>query len=310
MMIEDAISKACAEAGITPPKNRAYGRWLPTDTLSGRNGKGDGRVIINETTVTAWNWQTGAKVTVGLNGAHQRTDRQQVARDIKRERARKAEQAERAAHTAALLLKSSALSTHRYLERKGLPDEKTLVIDADKVRSIGGAYLIPEGRQQAIVIPARLGSRITSAQLIWDDGTKKFLFGGEIAGACHRIATGTETWLCEGYATALSLRAGLKSLYRSATILVCFSASNIEVVARKVCGSKCFIAADHDKPLPQFNGLGTGEYYAKQTNKPYLMPPDIGTDLNDVHLSAGLYAVQSLILELTRRASSALDGAR
>jgi len=301
MMLEDAIAKACSDVGIIPPKQRRFGKWLQTDTLSGRNGKGDGRVIINETAVTAWNWQTGEKVTVGLNGEQSTVEREKIARNVKREQERKREQSAKAMRIAGELVRAAKPSTHAYLDRKGFPDERALVIDADCVRSIAGDYLAPEGAKHAIVIPARSGVLVKSVQLIWEDGTKKFLFGGEISGTSHRIASGAETWLCEGYATGLSLRAALKGLKRSVTVLCCFSASNLCLVAKSIKG-RAFIAADNDKPLPQFGGIGAGEHYAVHSGKPYIMPPVIGFDINDMHCRDGIYAVQKVILDLLRAA--------
>jgi putative DNA primase/helicase len=72
--VDDAIQQACADIGIVPPKARAYGRWLVTDTLEGKRGKGDGRVIVNERHVTAWNWQTGVSVTVSMGDAPSRVE--------------------------------------------------------------------------------------------------------------------------------------------------------------------------------------------------------------------------------------------
>ena len=50
------------------------------------------------------------------------------------------------------------------------------------------------------------------------------------------------------------------------------------------------IAADHDKPIPDFGGLGTGEFYARRTGRKWAMPPAMG-DWNDLHQSEGLRAV-------------------
>jgi putative DNA primase/helicase len=154
-------------------------------------------------------------------------------------------------------------------------------------------------------VPARIDAHVVSAQLIWGDGTKKFLYGGEMGGASHRIASGADTWLCEGYATGLSLRAALWGLNRHDTILLCFSAANIAKVAPAVRG-RCFIAADNDAPPKanpdQFGGLGTGEFYARKSGRPYLMPPEQGQDVNDLHTAAGIFAVQRLISNLLREA--------
>lgn len=299
MNVEEAISQACSSVGIYPPKRRNVGRWLTTDTVDGKRGKGDGRVIMDDVKVTAWNWRTGEKETVWLNDRPSPVERRQIAQRIEQENAEKKARAERAAHIAAQMVAAAQLGTHAYFAKKGFPQEKALVLTAADVRRIDGAYLVPDGSGSAIVMPARIGARISSVQLIWEDGTKKFLAGGEISGACHRIGKGTDTWLCEGYATGLSLRAALKALNRADTILCCFSASNVLAVSRSIKG-RCYIAADNDKPMPQFDGKGTGEHYAEASGKPYLMPPDEGTDLNDLHMQAGIFAVQKRVAEFIR----------
>lgn len=293
MTIEEALEKACAQVGIVPPRTRAEGRWIKTDTLSGKNGKGDGRVILDGRHVTACNWQTGETETVWIDRAFTPAERQQYAEQKRDEEKQRRGRAKAAAAVAQRLVEAAAPTTHPYLADKGFPDEQVLVVQADAVRAIGGEYLVAPGGQAALVMPARIGPRLTSVQLIWENGTKKFLAGGEISGAYHRIGKGAYTWLCEGLATGLSLRSALRGLKMQATVLCCFSASNVAAVAPQVQG-RAFVAADHDKPLAHapFNGLGTGEFYAIQTGLPYGMPPVVRTDFNDMHQQAGIFAVQ------------------
>ena len=115
---------------------------------------------------------------------------------------------------------------------------------------------------------------------------------GRYGGAFHRIATGRETWVAEGIATALTVRAALRMLGRSATVLSAFSASNTAKVSERHAPS--VLAADHDKPVEQFSGLGTGEYWARQSGARWVMPPEMG-DFNDMHQAHGLRSV-ALIL--------------
>ena len=79
----------------------------------------------------------------------------------------------------------------------------------------------------------------------------------------------------------------------------CFSASNIATVAQ--ARRHAFVLADHDKPVAHLGGLGTGEFYARRTGLPWAMPPELGTDANDLHTGAGLPALQTLLLELMHR---------
>lgn len=305
MSIDEALDRACADAGIKPPRQQVHGRWIVTDTLSGRNGKGDGRVIIDHNRVTAWNWQTGEKVTVWTDDRPRTAvERRRIAEDIEQERRERQQLARRAHDMTVRLIGASQQTTHPYLISKGFPEERALVIPASGVRSIAGDYLV--AGLKAIVVPARINGRVTSAQLIWEDGTKKFLYGGLIGGASHRLATGNVTWLCEGYATGLSLRAALRGLHRADGILVCFSASNVATVAGGLKGLR-FVAADHDAPPrskpDQFGGLGAGEHFARMAKLPYVMPPTVSTDFNDLHADAGLFAVQRQLTTFLRRAA-------
>lgn len=296
MTLDQAIEQACCDVGIYPPKKTGFGKWLSTDTLAGKSGKGDGRVIVQEHFVTAWNWQTGEKSTVSLRDGLSAKEQRAVAQSAARSKAKAEKDAARAAGMAQALIAAAASSTHPYLVAKGFPDERAMIVAAETVCEIVGEYIIPAGARSAVLIPARRGGKVTSAQLIWEDGTKKFLFGGEIGGASHRIATGVFTWFCEGYATGLSIRAALHGLKVRATVLCCFSASNIVAVARQ-SRARAFVAADND-PIPKsdpFNGLGTGEHYARQTDLPYGMPPSIDTDFNDMHQRDGVFVVQRVL---------------
>src|SRR5690606_22468270 len=119
-----------------------------------------------------------------------------------------------------------------YLTAKGFPDELGLVHEAPQREFPGGwlgeamAKAMPEGEGPWLIVPGRVGKAITTVQFIGTDGAKKNLLRGRMDGAAHRIATGAETWVCEGIATALTIRAALRLLGRSATVLSAFAASN------------------------------------------------------------------------------------
>lgn len=303
MNVDQAIGAACDSVGIAPPKRiTTYGRWMKTDTLSGKSGRGDGRVIVNAQHVTAWNWQTGEQRTVALRDEFTAAERKEIARDIAEGERRKKQKAREAAATAVTMMSVATPSQHPYLVGKGFQHERALVIRAADVERLGGRYLLPEGGgEKAILVPARIGSRVSSLQLIWEDGTKKFLVNGEIEAASHRLSTGQLTWHCEGFATGLTLRTALKALHRTDCVLCCFSAYNVKVVARSV-KSRRAIVTDNDKPIPHYEGLGTGEWFARQSGLPYLMPPRLGDDLNDLHMREGIFAVQRLLLNFIREA--------
>ena len=92
----------------------------------------------------------------------------------------------------------------------------------------------------------------------------------------------------EGYATGLSVAAALKLMYRPAQVVVCFSAGNLGHVAERI-GGRRFVVADHD-------ASGTGERVAVASGLPWVMPKS--GDANDLHQSAGLLAVRSMLAGL------------
>ena len=66
-----------------------------------------------------------------------------------------------------------------------------------------------------LVIPGRINGAVTTLQFIAEDGTKKNILGGAMMGASHRIAVGPQVWVCEGIATALSVRFSFTGSTRS-----------------------------------------------------------------------------------------------
>lgn len=201
--------------------------------------------------------------------------------DLAKRRQQEAAAARLAAETAQHMVKSAAWSTHPYLARKGFPKVIGLVLE------------------DMLLVPGRIGGQITTLQKIYEDGRKMSLTGGRMSGASFSIGDGPLEILCEGYATGLSIKAALAGMSVRARVTCCFAAANVAEVAAK--RRRALIVTDNDKPIPQFNGLGTGEYFARRTGLPWAMPPQLGTDANDLHLSSGLPALQALLLDLIQR---------
>lgn len=302
MSIHAAMADACRAVGIKPPKRQPIpGRWIATDTESGANGKGDGRVKLDEDGRggVAWNHQTQQHQRfreAGLDGAAPAP----IRRDPEKERRLQAEQRQ-VDQACTDIVAACQQARHPYLARKGFPDELGLVHDAPW-RHFPAGWLgeamgkaMPEGEGPFLIVPGRVGRKITTVQFITAAGEKKNILRGVMGGASHRIAVGRETWVCEGIATALSVRAALRLLGRSATVLSAFSAANVAKVASGIQGA--IISADHDKPLPQLHGKGTGEFHAAASGCRWVMPPMLG-DFNDMHQSEGLRAVAMLLREI------------
>ena len=195
-------------------------------------------------------------------------------------------------------------SAHPYLVEKGFPEQGGLVLD--------GNLLVPMRHYRDY-------HRLQSVQMIGPDGSKKFLPGGKASEAVYKIGKGAERYYCEGYATALSVRAALRhlSLDRHSEVWVCFSAGNIPKVAES--RRRSMVIADHDwwrcpkkecrakwdyesKRCPSCGSSGVtepaGEKHAKQTGLPYWMPDEPGTDANDYMLSHGVEALADVIRDV------------
>ncbi|MBN8292835.1 toprim domain-containing protein [Rhodobacter sp. NTK016B] len=295
MSIHDAMTDACRAVGIVPPTRVMPGRWVPTPVEGKGRGNGSGRVKLNPDgeSGVCWNWVTGEKLQFTTEGAGGAKRGKRPARDHAAERAQAERRAE-VAKTCERIVKACAMEPHPYFARKGFPDERGLVIEDPRHLfprdDLGEAMAraLPETNGPLLVVPGRIRGAVTTIQFIAEDGTKKNILGGAMMGAVHRIAVGPQTWVCEGIATALSVRAALRLLGARVTVLSAFSANNVAKVAKAIPGA--IIAADHDRPLEQLGGLGTGEFYARQTGHRWAMPPALG-DFNDYHQSEGLRAV-------------------
>ena len=235
-------------------------------------------------------WQGQEPVRREPTPEEKRRAAEQRQREERRRRAVEERQAKKAVH----ILSLCEYTTHPYLTRKGFPDAKGLVHDGD------------------LIVPMRHYRdyhRLQSVQMIGPDGSKKFLPRGKASEAVYKIGKGAERYYCEGYATALSVRAALRHLYRDrhSEVWVCFSAGNLRKVARR----DGFVVADHDlwkcsnaqcrhrwdmpwtdqPECPSCRGTQVvrpaGARYAKQTGLPYWMPPEPG-DANDFALEHGI----------------------
>lgn len=188
---------------------------------------------------------------------------------------------ELAAQRADVVLRSAKMDTHAYLTIKGFPDMKGLVLD-DK-----------------LLIPMRnvVTNKLQGYQEIWWDAPnmryeKKMLHGMRAKNAVLYMGerSAPEAWLVEGYATGLSLHAALRSVGLKASVVVCFSASNLVAVADQIKGKR-YIYADNDVSL-------TGQKSAEQTGLPWTMSDTVGYDANDDHAKTGLFSVVKKIMDL------------
>lgn len=244
------------------PPLGVWKRYPTTDHPHKRNGAikwmGEIAFVQNHATMTeveCWQGQPPS----GL-------DMEKMNRQIRAAEEKKKRIQQEAASKAAGLLKQSVFAHHDYLKAKGFPDEQ-------------GHVYVKDG-QQFLVIPMRRGNRLVGAQVIDTQGEKKFLFGQASGSAEFVFDNKGPHILCEGYATALSIRAAMKALKRRYTLHVTFSAGNMYKIAGGLPGG--FVVADHD-------ASGTGQRIAEQIGWPYWMSDVEGEDANDHHQRVGLF---------------------
>jgi putative DNA primase/helicase len=193
----------------------------------------------------------------------------------------------RAATEADITLRSCKQQEHGYLKMKGFVHELGMV-DAD----------------DTLHIPMRdwQTNHLRGTQRIsWDGESwqKKMTYGMKAKGAIFRLGSprARETWLVEGYATGLSVKAALTQLRIDSAVAVCFSDSNLAYVAPLFKGPR-YVFADNDKS-------GAGERAAVATNCPWTMAGTVGHDANDLHAADGIFAVCDLIMGLRRTRAAA-----
>lgn len=254
----------------------ADGRWhrCPTeDKPRKRNGAylwdGDRGVVKNFATMQDYAaYREGARVGP-VDKAALRARRAIAEAEVR------AKQKE-ARQNALAMLQRAAIGPHPYLAAKGFPDEVGFVLD--------GELLIPMRDFTAY-------RNVLSLQRIAESGAKLFLPGGRTKGAVFLLGSNLrERWLCEGYATALSLRAALRYLHRDASIVVCFSASNLAHIGRQLKSG--FVMADNDESR-------AGEMAARESGLPFVMPPVVGMDANDYQKAEGIARLAKLIRQET-----------
>jgi len=251
--------------GIVP------GKWMATPTED-HPRKRNGRYKYMGDHGWVQNWATMPKAVLWKSDKPQQLS-PSVYRAVRDSAKEREDMAKRAAAKAGWILHQCLNAPHPYMDKKGFPDEPTKV-------------WTDEAGKRFLAIPMRIAKSLVGLQLISEEGEKKFLKGQRSKSASFTMDAKGIPIFCEGYATALSVRAVMKLINIRYTIHVCFSAGNIQEVARGIPGG--IVVADND-------ASGTGEDAARETGKPYWISSTTGEDFNDFHLRVGDFkASQSL----------------
>lgn len=284
---EEAFEAFDAWSRTSPKYNRksAASTWRHTKIRSG--GVTIGTIIKM---AKQGGWRQNAPKRTQTPRERRETKEKREAR-IREDEAKQARINEWAANKAKRIIAVCQQGPHEYLTTKGFPELKGLVIRRSTLIGIlrppKDAEPLPRG--DPLVIPLRnIKREVTTTQFIFPRGEKRFLGGGKFGESAHSLGTRSrqDVWLCEGFATALSVQEALRLNYRSnARIVATFSTNNLIKVAKHF--RKARIIADHDKIDPK-TGKRPGAAAAEATGFPYWTPPDEGTDANDAHLQRGI----------------------
>jgi putative DNA primase/helicase len=212
------------------------------------------------------NHATDTVVTFWKSDSPNKLDQRIIRASVHNAEAEMRERQREATKKAVRMLNESGHMSHPYLEAKGFPDEQ-------------GNVLRIEGKP-VLLVPMRVAGSLVGVQMIDAEGGKKFLYGQRTSGATFTFDNKGVNILCEGYATALSVRLALKTLKRRYTLHVCFSAGNMLKVAEGL--KPGLVIADND-------ASGTGQSVAGKIGWPFWISDTTGEDANDFHRRVGLF---------------------
>ena len=247
------------------------GVWKRLPTVDHPRSK-NGAVKYMQTHGFVQNHATSTVVSIWKPDSSVRIDTTSALASVRKAADDQKKKQHEAVRRAVSMLNGSGLASHPYLNAKGFSEEQ-------------GNVIWQEGKP-VLLIPMRVGHNLVGLQQIWEDGTKKFLYGQRTAGATFSFHNRGINVVCEGYATALSIRAAMKQLKQRYNLHVCFSAGNMVKVAAGL--ERGLVVADNDKS-------GTGQQAALDIGWPSWISDTEGEDANDYHRRAGLFKLsQSL----------------
>jgi putative DNA primase/helicase len=279
---------SCHRAGITIPHLIPDGKLRRVPTIA-HPRKRNGAVVWFGAGGWAMNWETGEEVRSKGGTDNRMTDAERA--ELRRVRDMAAAQLRQlqaqAARIAEDVIGRSVTAEHPYLQRKGVCNGRGLVASPSAVEE----HRLGDPAVPMLVIPMRhhVSNALAGLQRIaWDaesdSFTKLMIRGTRADGAVYRIGTHGRRVYVEGYATGWSVKAGCPER----SVVVCFSAGNLERVAQSDGRPGDIVFADNDKS-------GRGEQAARASGLPYVMAPDVGDDANDWQRAMGAWAVAARV---------------
>jgi len=239
------------------------GRWVRCKTADNPRKK-NGSYIYTGDTGAIQNWAVHEKAIAWRSDVAVEVDRAKLKADAEIRAKERQRKHEAAAKKAAWMMHQAKLGSHPYLIKKGFPEGKGYIFEG------------------SLLVPMRSGKNLVGCQVIAEDGSKKFLYGQQTKGAELVCDNKGRHILCEGYATALSIRRALMAQRMRYTIHVCFSAANMVEIAAWL--PNAFVVADNDESK-------TGLNAAKKTKRPFWISPNTGEDANDFEMRCGTKAL-------------------
>jgi len=310
-MNTQTFQDAIRSAGLQPPDVIEPGKFHKFPGKGKRNSNraawcklfpdGIGGIFGDYSTGLSADWQ--AKRETPYTPAEREAFKRQVAEaKAQAEAERKAKQAEAQAGAtsiwnapaSALEATQPAIAEHPYLKPKGIQAHGVKVYRGSL--TIGGMAC-----NGALMIPMKLGGKITSLQFINGDGEKRFYPNGEKGGfLIGKIEAGKPICVCEGFATGASIHEATGH-----AVIVAFDAGNLKKIAEALRAKNpdavIVLCADDDYQTEGNPGLAKATEAAQAVGGLLASPvfganrPDKATDFNDMATLTGLEAVKQAI---------------
>ncbi|MFM5872630.1 DUF927 domain-containing protein [Aeromonas veronii] len=299
-----------AELGLSVPKRGQHGPCpacggkdrFRLDDKEGRGtwicsqcGAGDGLTLLAKATHKSTKEAAQEVATLlGLSpdglDANEVAARRQNAEQVAAKARQDEEKAKRKACTrAASIMGDCVKGRSPYLSLKHLPD---WLADTNQTLIREARHNFPQG---SLVIPLTdEDDQLVNVQLIDPQGEKRYLAGGQKAGAFHRLTGGLRVAICEGYATGVSVH-----LATGATVYCAMDASNLlavaEIAKRREGAEPILIAGDNDAHIDGNPGQAKAQEAATAIGGLICLPGEAG-DWNDYHQAHGLLDTKKAIM--------------